>query len=80
MAAPAGFRHLPAHLGAAEQALLLADVRGVIRRAPLFVPTMPRSGPNAMAALDQPRRSGQPFFFRSPSSTGMRQVRRRLRA
>jgi DNA oxidative demethylase len=44
MAVPPGFRHLPAHLGAAEQALLLADVREVIRRAPLFVPTLPRSG------------------------------------
>ena len=27
---------------------------------------LPRSGPNAMAAWDQPRRSGQPFFFRLP--------------
>jgi alkylated DNA repair protein (DNA oxidative demethylase) len=44
LAVPGGFRHLPAHLGAAEQALLLADVREVIRRAPLFVPTMPGSG------------------------------------
>jgi DNA oxidative demethylase len=42
--APAGFRYLPGHLGAPEQALLLAEIRAVIRRAPLFVPAMPRSG------------------------------------
>src|SRR5215510_3145144 len=43
-ALPAGFRHLPGHFGAAEQALLLAEIRTVIRAAPLFVPTMPRTG------------------------------------
>lgn len=42
--APAGFRYLPGRLGAGEQALLLGEIRAVIRRAPLFVPTMPRSG------------------------------------
>jgi alkylated DNA repair protein (DNA oxidative demethylase) len=41
---PAGFRYLPGHLGTPEQALLLAEIRAVIRRAPLFVPAMPRSG------------------------------------
>lgn len=40
----AGFRHLPGHVGAAEQALLLAEIRAVLRAAPLFVPTMPRTG------------------------------------
>jgi alkylated DNA repair protein (DNA oxidative demethylase) len=43
-APPAGFRHLPGHFGAAEQALLLAEIRAVIRAAPLFVPRMPRTG------------------------------------
>jgi len=42
--APAGFRYLPRRLGTPEQALLLAEIRAVIRRAPLFVPAMPRSG------------------------------------
>jgi DNA oxidative demethylase len=43
-AVPAGFRHLPGRLGAAEQARLLAEIRAVIRQAPLFVPSMPGSG------------------------------------
>lgn len=43
-ALPAGFCYLPARFGAAEQALLLAEIRAVIRQAPLFVPSMPRSG------------------------------------
>jgi alkylated DNA repair protein (DNA oxidative demethylase) len=43
-APPAGLRHLPGRFGPAEQALLLAEIRAVIRAAPLFVPTMPRSG------------------------------------
>jgi alkylated DNA repair protein (DNA oxidative demethylase) len=41
---PAGFRHLPGHFDAAEQALLLAEIGAVIRQAPLFVPTMPKTG------------------------------------
>jgi DNA oxidative demethylase len=39
-----GFRHLPAYLDAGQQALLLAEVRKVIREAPLFIPAMPRTG------------------------------------
>ena len=42
--APAGFRHLPGTLDAQAQAALLASVRAVIAQAPLFTPTMPRSG------------------------------------
>jgi alkylated DNA repair protein (DNA oxidative demethylase) len=43
-APPVGFRHLPGRFGAAEQALLLAEIRAVIRAAPLIVPFMPRTG------------------------------------
>jgi alkylated DNA repair protein (DNA oxidative demethylase) len=43
-ALPEGFRHLPGQLSAREQALVLAALRAVIRRAPLFHPTMPGSG------------------------------------
>jgi len=43
-APPTGFRHLPGHFGATDQALLLAEIYAVIRAAPLFVPRMPRSG------------------------------------
>jgi alkylated DNA repair protein (DNA oxidative demethylase) len=37
-------KHFPAQLGRKAQAALLADVRAVIAAAPLYVPTMPRSG------------------------------------
>lgn len=43
-ALPEGFRHLPGQLSAREQALVLAALRAVIRRAPLFHPSMPGSG------------------------------------
>jgi DNA oxidative demethylase len=43
-APPAGFRHLLGRFAAAEQTLLLAEIRAVIRQAPLFVPTMPKTG------------------------------------
>lgn len=42
--APAGLRLLSGHLDGERQARLLADVRAVVRAAPLFVPTMPRTG------------------------------------
>lgn len=38
------FRHLPGYLDAAAQALLLADIRACVQAAPLFTPTMPRTG------------------------------------
>ena len=38
------FRHLPGYLDTAAQAGLLADVREVVRQAPLFQPTMPKTG------------------------------------
>jgi DNA oxidative demethylase len=38
------FRHLPAHLNAVAQLTLLNEIRAVIRVAPLFTPTMPRTG------------------------------------
>ncbi len=41
---PDGFRHLPGRLDASQQETLLAAVRDVIATAPLFVPTMPRTG------------------------------------
>lgn len=40
----AGFRHLPGYLGQARQAALLQGVRSVLAAAPLYVPTMPRTG------------------------------------
>src|SRR5262245_499906 len=43
-APPAGFGYLPGRLDAAAQARLVGQIRAVIRQAPLFVPTMPRSG------------------------------------
>ncbi len=39
-----GFRHLPGHLDRPAQEALLAAIRAVLAEAPLFVPTMPRSG------------------------------------
>jgi alkylated DNA repair protein (DNA oxidative demethylase) len=42
--APAGFRHIPAYLDQGAQAALLANVRSVLDEAPLYAPTMPRSG------------------------------------
>lgn len=43
-APPAGFCYLPGRLDAAEQARLIGEIRAAIRLAPLFVPTMPRTG------------------------------------
>jgi alkylated DNA repair protein (DNA oxidative demethylase) len=40
----AGWRHLPGWLGPVQQRELLAQTRAVIANAPLFRPTMPRSG------------------------------------
>lgn len=37
-------RYFPEKLSAAAQGRLLGDIREIIRAAPLFVPTMPRSG------------------------------------
>ncbi len=39
-----GFQHLPGRLSPAEQAGLVEEVRAAIAAAPLFVPTMPRTG------------------------------------
>ncbi len=36
--------HLPLHLDAAGQNALLADIRAVIRAAPLYTPRMPKTG------------------------------------
>lgn len=41
---PEGFRHLPGWLTASQQAALVDTLRGVIAAAPLYTPTMPRSG------------------------------------
>lgn len=37
-------RYFPVYLSPARQAALLGDIRDVLAAAPLFVPTMPRSG------------------------------------
>jgi alkylated DNA repair protein (DNA oxidative demethylase) len=41
---PAGFLHLPEHLGPGRQAELLNHIRAVLAEAPLYGPTMPRTG------------------------------------
>jgi alkylated DNA repair protein (DNA oxidative demethylase) len=41
---PEGFRHLAGYLGPARQATLLRHVRSVLAAAPLYAPTMPRTG------------------------------------
>jgi len=44
MAANAGYRKLEGYLNEDAQRRLLADIRGVLAAAPLFTPTMPRTG------------------------------------
>jgi len=44
MIGPDGFRHLAARLGTPQQAALLSEIGAVIAAAPLFAPTMPRTG------------------------------------
>jgi DNA oxidative demethylase len=39
-----GFRHLAGYLDRSAQIVLLGTVREIIRRAPFYTPTMPRSG------------------------------------
>jgi DNA oxidative demethylase len=41
---PLNFRHLPGYLDANAQEALLADIRACVASAPLFQPTMPRTG------------------------------------
>jgi DNA oxidative demethylase len=41
---PEGFRYLPGRLDTAAQAALVAELKEVLAEAPLFRPTMPRSG------------------------------------
>lgn len=41
---PNGVRHLPGFLDHEAQKVLLADIRKVVAGAPLFLPTMPRTG------------------------------------
>jgi len=41
---PEGVRHLPGHFDLAAQQALLAEIRGVVAAAPLYVPAMPRTG------------------------------------
>jgi DNA oxidative demethylase len=41
---PEGTRHIPGHLDADAQRSLLEDIRAVVAQAPLFVPTMPKTG------------------------------------
>jgi alkylated DNA repair protein (DNA oxidative demethylase) len=43
-APPEGFRHLPGHFSPDAQTSLLEAVRAVVAQAPLYVPTLPRSG------------------------------------
>jgi alkylated DNA repair protein (DNA oxidative demethylase) len=41
---PKGVRHMPGYLGHAAQQVLVADIRKVVRAAPLYTPAMPRTG------------------------------------
>ncbi|MEO1702948.1 MAG: alpha-ketoglutarate-dependent dioxygenase AlkB [Pseudomonadota bacterium] len=41
---PKGVRHIPMALSTDEQRSLLNEIREIVRRAPLYVPTMPRTG------------------------------------
>ncbi|PTW62783.1 alkylated DNA repair protein (DNA oxidative demethylase) [Breoghania corrubedonensis] len=41
---PPGFRYLPGRLDRSAQEALLAEIRAVVRAAPLFQPVMPRTG------------------------------------
>jgi alkylated DNA repair protein (DNA oxidative demethylase) len=41
---PGGVRHIPGFLDRAAQEALVEDIRAVVRRAPLYVPEMPRTG------------------------------------
>jgi alkylated DNA repair protein (DNA oxidative demethylase) len=41
---PRGVRHMPGHLPPELQRELVEAIRGVVRRAPLYVPTMPKTG------------------------------------
>ena len=43
-ALPQGVRHIPDFLDRAAQEALLEDIRAVVQAAPLYVPTMPRTG------------------------------------
>lgn len=41
---PPGVRHIPAYLSPDAQRALLAEIRAVVKAAPLFVPAMPKTG------------------------------------
>ncbi len=41
---PKGVRHIPGYLDVSAQAALVSDIRSIIAQAPLFTPTMPRTG------------------------------------
>jgi len=41
---PGGVRHFPGYLGRDEQVALVEEVRAIVREAPLYTPTMPRTG------------------------------------
>jgi DNA oxidative demethylase len=41
---PKGIRHIPGFLDRDRQEALVAEIRGIVAEAPLFVPVMPRSG------------------------------------
>ncbi|MGQ2905342.1 MAG: alpha-ketoglutarate-dependent dioxygenase AlkB family protein [Neoaquamicrobium sediminum] len=44
LALPQGVRHIPDFLDRTAQEALLEDIRAVVQAAPLYVPTMPRTG------------------------------------
>ncbi len=44
MVKPQGFRHITRYFDRAQQEALLAAIRGIVAKAPFYVPSMPRSG------------------------------------
>ena len=44
MTGPDGFRHLPGYLAPPLQAELASQIRAIVAAAPLYTPTMPRTG------------------------------------
>lgn len=41
---PSGVRHMPRYLDRDEQSVLVEDIRRVVQAAPLYVPSMPKTG------------------------------------
>src|SRR5262249_19190391 len=69
---PAGFRLVPGHLGRDRQEALLAALRAVFARAPIYTPRMPRSGrpPSVCLTNCGARREGPSRYHPPPPEPG----------